>query len=437
MNRLRIIFRQALYSLRGNKVFSVAHFAGTAVSVSIVAVMVTFVNMKISDIYPEYGRNRNLMMSYVQEKVDGSSNVFGPNRKFAARFAEDIPHVEDICLVRRNLNNGFGTYSGNSSATLAEMYVDRTFWEIFGFEFIGGGPIPDDGYDAVSPQAVICESAAKALFGSEDCVGKSISRDSLNVSICGVVKDVSPLAGYSFSHIWLPEDADRLDPEWDYSITGVLSAGSHMILRIDRPSSAREVSDELDRRLDAFNAGNPDGVTYVSHGISSQRSMFFLNGVSNAVTVMLILVFTVVVIVPSLNTLGLVFYRMSRRREEFSIRRAYGAPSGSIVRQILEENLVLTSFGAAIGLLLALGFMKVVDRFLYRVHVLNLPHDREFWGLPSDLVRTQSFELSSFFRIEHFVIIVVCILVINIVSSLLPALKTVREDIVSGLNSKK
>lgn len=433
MNRLKIIFRQALYSLRGNKVFSVAHIAGTAVSVSIVAVMVTFVNMKISDIYPEYGRNRNLMMSYVQEKEDGSSNVFGPNRKFAARFAEDIPHVEDICLVRRNPNNGFGTYSGNSSATLAEMYVDRTFWEIFGFEFIGGGPIPDDGYDAVSPQAVICESAAKALFGSADCVGKSIPRDSLNVSICGVVKDVSPLAGFSFSHIWMPEDADRLVPEWDYSITGVLSAGSQMILRIDCPSSAREVSDELDRRLYAFNAGNPDGVTYVSYGIGSQRSRFFLPGTS----VMLILVFTVVVIVPSLNTLGLIFYRMSRRREEFSIRRAYGAPSGSIVRQILEENLVLTSFGAAIGLLVALGFMKVVDRFLYRVHVLNLPHDSEFWGLPSDLVRTQSFELSSFFRIEHFVIIVVCILVINIVSSLLPALKTVREDIVSGLNSKK
>lgn len=437
MNRLAIIFRQAMYSLRGNKVFSVAHIAGTAVSVSIVAVMVTFVNMKISDIYPEYGRNRTLMVNYLQEKADRSSIGYGPNRKFAARFAEGIPHVEDICFVRRNPNNGFGAYSGNAPASLAEMYVDSTFWKIFGFEFLFGGPIPEEGYDAVNPQGVICESAAKALFGSADCIGRSISRDSLNVSICGVVKDVSPLAEYSFSHIWLPEDADRLDPEEDYSMTGMLAAGSLMYLRIDRPSSAWKVSDELESRLDAFNAGNPDGVSYVYYGVSTPRSMFFLQGVSNAVSIMLILVFTVVVIVPSLNTLGIVFYRMSRRKEEFSIRRAYGAPSGAIVRQILEENLVLTSFGAAIGLLLALGFMKVIDRFLYRVHVLNLPHDRGFWGVPSDLVQTQAFEMSSFFRIEHFVIIVVCILVINIVSSLLPALKTVREDIVSGLNSKK
>lgn len=436
MNRLRILFRQTLYSLRGNKVFSVAHIAGTAVSVAIVSVIVTFVNMKISDIYPEYGRNRNLQMGYVREEAPGSSLGDGPNRKFAERFVADIPHVEDICFTRRNGGGGFGSYCGSRNASLAEMCVDRRFWHVFSFEFIGGGPIPVEGHNAVNPQAVISESAGKALFGSADCVGKSILRDSMEVRICGVVKDVSPMAGYSFSHIWLPEElAPLIDPESEYSITGMLTSCSQMFVRIDRPSSAGSVCDELERRLDAYNAGNPYGVTLSIPFINSPRSMFFGQGIKGLL--IMVLVFMTVVIVPSLNTLGLVSYRMSRRKEEFSIRRAYGAPSRSIVRQILEENLVLTSFGAAIGLLLSVGFLNVVDKFLYRVHVFNLSDDTSLWRMPYNLVQTPAFEMSSFFRIEHFAIIIVCILAINIVSSLLPALKTVREDIVSGLNSNK
>ncbi|SEU07758.1 FtsX-like permease family protein [Hymenobacter actinosclerus] len=58
----------------------------------------------------------------------------------------------------------------------------------------------------------------------------------------------------------------------------------------------------------------------------------------------------------ALGLFGVLWLNISRRRGELGVRRAMGATAGGISRQVLGEILVLTTFGLALGLLVAVQF---------------------------------------------------------------------------------
>lgn len=441
MKGLGMTIKKAMYGLIRQKAFSIAQIAGTAISVAMVSVMVSLINMKVSDIYPEHRRNRIMKLYRIVEydEETQNSNFGGPGRKFVERFMEGIPHIESVSIVSKDRGWNYSPFSGTDgrTATMHGLFVDKAFWDMFSFEFISGNPIPDEGYDAVNPQAVISESAAVALFGTADAAGCLLHRDSLDIMVSGVVRDVSPAADYTFAHIWLPFEMVSSGAEYGYS--GLLENGSFALCMSDSFFSNREIRAELEERIEVYNDNNPDGIRF-EKVVFENALAAFLGKDSASTIVAFVVYFLLIVVVPSLNSLGLVSHRISRRREEFAIMRAYGAPGKSVVRQILDENLLFTSVGAVLGLVMAFVFMKFSDSIVYKFFMLNFGSSG-FSGVPSsrptDLIYTDVFEISSFFRLNHFIVIVFSVFVINTVSSLIPALKIVREDIVSGLNSRK
>jgi putative ABC transport system permease protein len=58
----------------------------------------------------------------------------------------------------------------------------------------------------------------------------------------------------------------------------------------------------------------------------------------------------------ALGLFGVLWQAISQRRAELGVRRALGAPSGAIARLIVGETLALTTFGLALGLLVAVQF---------------------------------------------------------------------------------
>src|SRR4029078_10039568 len=74
----------------------------------------------------------------------------------------------------------------------------------------------------------------------------------------------------------------------------------------------------------------------------------------------------VVFVIACSNVANLILARSVRREGELAVRAALGASAGALRRTLLAETLVLCGAGAAVGVLLAGPFVRVVARFAAR-----------------------------------------------------------------------
>jgi putative ABC transport system permease protein len=80
-----------------------------------------------------------------------------------------------------------------------------------------------------------------------------------------------------------------------------------------------------------------------------------------------------VLLIGCVNVANLLLVRSNARQAELAIRSALGAPRATIARQFLIESLLLTSFGALLGLGVAWGALRMTNYYLARMLPQSLP----------------------------------------------------------------
>ena len=123
-----------------------------------------------------------------------------------------------------------------------------------------------------------------------------------------------------------------------------------------------------------------------------------------------------VLLIACANVAGMLLARASARRREISVRLAVGASRGRLVQQLLVEGLVLGVFGAAASVACAWGLMRALTG-------IELP-------LPVDV----AFDLRLDARVLTFALAIAA--VTGMLSSLLPALKASRPNLVGDLRGE-
>lgn len=393
----------------------------------IMAIVITW-QMKYADMEPEVNRSRCLYISkmHLQGKENKEWNTYSScSPAFMKECVQPLPEVEACTAF---VPAGVALVSmpdGTNSVKVDAMETDPGFWKVFQMQFVAGRGFDDSDRGGDVSAIVISASVARKLFGTTDAVGKTVLLNRNEARVCGVVKDVSVIAKDAYAQVWRMYPADLQDA---VSVRNYI--GAHTVVALARSSDDfPAIRQGMEKRVKDINAvqnemlidimEQPDEIVAACQSCVGQHRA----GLADAVHA----VFPGIAHYPFgavTQSLRLSNSRMQQRISELGVRKAFGATRGVLIRQILNENLVLTLIGGVVGLVFSYLAVYGMRTWLF-TNSQNIGTSGDFDLSMSVLFSPAVFGLAFLF----------C-LVINLLSAGLPTWLAARHTIVDSLNDK-
>ncbi|MFL6200094.1 MAG: ABC transporter permease [Thermoanaerobaculia bacterium] len=339
--------------------------AEVALTLAIVANCVSLIRASKAELAKESG-------------FDDANLLYVRSRPFAEAFRED-KYLQDAVEadartlrampgVRAATNTYFLPWQGGGSSTevrrgdgryRTQTYSgDLKFFDTLGVRLVEGRNFTQEEYETysaddlppgtVSP-VVISQKLADLVYPEGGALGQ-VFDDSDGKPAFRVVGIFGPFYN---PYGWPIGDYAVIYP----SRTGSFNGTSFLVR--SQPGQAERLIPEIEKGLLAANNGRNVEVQAIpdirqQYDSRDRAVVFALNAV------MLLLVF-----VTALGIVGITSFSVAERQRQIGTRRALGASQGDILRHFLLENWMITSIGAALGLVLAyalnFGLINLVE----------------------------------------------------------------------------
>jgi predicted permease len=266
-------------------------------------------------------------------------------------------------------STGLNLTGTEKAERLQALRVSANVFELLGVDASAGRLfVVDDDEPARRHVAVLTyESWQKRFGGNSQTVGQVLTLNGEAYTIIGVLPPRFTLPDRE-AELAIPL-SPAVDPSRDVrSSTNFLRAVARLKPGVTRQQAEADLTSIVARQKQQFGEAylKKNGVRLVP--IHEEM----VGNVRTALWVLLGAVGMVLLIACS-NLAALSLARASARHREMSIRKALGATSGRLVRQLLTENLLLTALGGGAGFLLAVWGVK----FLLALSPTRLPRDNE------------------------------------------------------------
>lgn len=221
------------------------------------------------------------------------------------------------------------------------FYVEDDLRAVFQLPLVAGRWFDKrDDAAAIAP-AVLTRDLAEQLFPQQSPLGQVVGRDADEYRIVGVLERFRSDGDLAATR---PALLMRISPQ-DTS----LNDASAVLLRV-RPGAGAALERQMSTEALAIAKGWTVGIT----ALPEQRAALLKRTLVPIGALVLVCVFLVINV--ALGLFGVLWQTISQRRAEIGLRRAIGASAGTISGQIVGEILVVTTFGLALGLLVAAQF---------------------------------------------------------------------------------
>lgn len=434
-------FRQALRSIRQHKLFSVIYITGTALAIASTTVFAIVYYIKYAPVYPEYNRPRTATLSTVYYNPE-HAQVSGVFYDLAINHLDKVENADAVAMnfygagIPKRVN-----YNDNKSFLGVNVKpVNTAYFEVFPYEFISGRPFSQTEFAGGTRVAAISDKVATKVFGTTDSVaGKNITLNYIDYKITGVFREGSRLCSNSFAEIFIPYTViPNYDKRSDFSKMLITGAYSLNFLTDDFDALQAELNEIARRKnTEAKNKAAEDEEAeqiYLDTSLKDNFTMAFKgdyifdndDSSESDIVRKYLFILSVLLIVPALNLSGIIAGNMEERRSEIGVRKSFGATNGRILSQVLWENLVLTLIGGIAGLIAAWLIISFGSNWIF-VSIGDFSIDA------SSDVRISPEML---FAPAIFLFSFTLCLILNMLSSLLPAKLAIRRSIVETINSK-
>ena len=433
---IRNYFRQAWTLVRQHKLFTGIYVVGTGLSIALVMTLFIIFYVKFGPVYPEYNRDRTLIIKPVKRYPKGKPENWNINGGVAYYVIDemlvDLPHVELVAGSMIDFWENHQVSATNVKPFKAvPRFVNEAFWKLFSFRFVEGHPFTQEDVEAKSPVAVISESLARRLFATvKEVSGRHFSFNGRDYHVCGVVQDVSNATPETTADLWIPLLNTQINSK-KIGEQGLLGS-NYVYLLVDNIKNLENVRNEVQDVFRRFSQqdkdyeydlmGQPDIYWLSTFRQELEKTPDTMNLAKDFLYILLALLF-----IPALNLSGMISSRMDSRISELGIRKAYGATRRYLLEQMLCENLLLTLFGGLIGLAFSYLIVLTASDWILTLFDKNI----------NDTSLSTSFTVEMLFNPMVFGITLAVCVVLNVVSALIPVLYALRHPITESLNSKR
>ncbi len=421
MNTLRHVWQM----IRHNRLFSGIYIFGTALALASVTVFAVLFWVKIAPVYPEYQRDRTCYFISVTCKfTEGNGYCQGFTSYDAVRnHFYKLKTAEKVSATY----SGWGSYLLQPSIEAPDQEItvkptDTNFFDIYSLRFLAGKPFSIQEFESGLPVAVITDRTARMAFGAEDydkLIGRDISISYKNYRVAGIVRQGTPSEQNSFANAYIPYTTVEDHEDADQSVPFI---GSYLvtILTDDEEATRKEILDIFDR----FNNSQTEyivesTVPLASHLVYAMGGAWDADFSLSSVFSGLLGTLLVLLIVPAMNLSGMIAGRMENRLAEMGVRKSFGATRGTLLRQVLWENLILTLFGGILGFIFAYILLKI--------GIADMLDKQSAYGTSFEVTGEMMFAPAIF----ALVFTVCCLL--NVISAYIPAYRSLRRPIVQSL----
>jgi len=355
--------------------------------------------------------DRFLQIMVLQMKSpDGRSTSTSPlGFKLIDKYLKPMRSVERVAAV--TMPRTVSVYQDGQVTELEMRRADADYWKILDFTLLAGRfPTAEDD-DKGRFVAVINATSARRLFGANPALGKLLSVGGQQFQIIGVVQDELHMNAYA--DLWAPI-ATFPSTAYRNEIRGEFAALLLARDKADLPQIQRDVQ-AIAKEVEF---PDPKAWNKAQFWADSKLALFARTTIgdadtedSGALKLMAIVaaMMLLFMLLPALNLVNLNTGRILERSSEIGVRKAFGATSAQLVRQLLVENVLLCLVGGALGLLAAKGVL--------------------LWLESSGLVPYLKVNMN--FAVMGYGLLIT--LVFGIVSGVLPAWKMSRLDPVHAL----
>lgn len=367
---LRHYLTMTIAVLKRRPFYTAISLFGISFTLLVLMVMSAMADHALAPMAPE---SRQARMLGVHSAV-----MYGPSATWSSdagyllfdRYARNLPGVEELTLF--SSFQTVTTYLGDQRISSNLKRTDAAFWRVFDFTFLEGGPYGQADVDEARYVAVVSRESRQRLFGGAAALGKSFEADGQTFRVVGVVENVSDMRVVPYADVFAPLTTAKSDA-YKQQIMG----GFHAVALARTTSDLPIIREEFNARI--ARAELPEQrytdivAPFETHYDSIAREGPWADRKSperqgTKLTLLVALLAALFVTLPTVNLINVNISRILERASEIGVRKAFGAPTRTLVAQFVVENVILTLAGGAIGLVLSALVLRALNQSGFVAH---------------------------------------------------------------------
>ncbi len=357
--RILLLVKAALRAIARNKLRSSLTVLGIIIGVGAVIAMVgigegasNLVKSQISSL------GDNLITIHSEMHGPGGRSAGGGagtalTEADAEAIANQVPLITQLSpvvmagamVIYGNQNWSTQIYGGNASI------FDIRRWPV-----VKGTGFNESAVRGTAKVAVLGQTVAKELFGTDDPIGATIRIDKMPFTVIGVLdkKGQNTWGRDQDDTIFVPYTTAMKRISGRTSLSMILASATSMQ---DLPEATAEINALL-RQRHRVSPGDE-----LPFSVRTQQDLSNVMGsTSKVMRTLLAIIASVSLVVGGIGIMNIMLVSVTERTREIGIRMAVGAKGWHVLAQFLSEAVILSCIGGLLGIALGVGAGKIVER---------------------------------------------------------------------------